>query len=87
MTRRDMLLLAALSLIWGASFMFIRVADRQIDPWALVFLRVLLGAAVLLPAALLTGRRRALRQARDAWWALLFLGLVLLGLGPGTENT
>ena len=29
--------------------MFIRVADREIDPWALVFFRVLLGAAVLVP--------------------------------------
>jgi drug/metabolite transporter (DMT)-like permease len=76
MTRRDLILLAALSLIWGASFMFIRVADRQIDPWALVFLRVGFGAAVLVPAALLAGRRRALQQARDAWWALLFLGAV-----------
>jgi len=76
MTRRDVLLLAALSLVWGASFMFIRVADREIDPWALVFLRVLLGAAVLVPLALLAGRRRALRQARDAWPALLFLGAV-----------
>jgi drug/metabolite transporter (DMT)-like permease len=76
MTRRDMLLLAALSLIWGASFMFIRVADRQIDPWALVFLRVGFGAAVLVPAALFAGHRRALGQARDAWWALLFLGVV-----------
>src|SRR4051794_7218996 len=76
MTRRDVLLLAALSLVWGASFMFIRVADRAIDPWALVFLRVLLGAAVLVPLALLAGGRRALRQARDAWPALLFLGAV-----------
>ena len=76
MTRRDLILLAALSLIWGASFMFIRVADREIDPWALVFLRVGLGALVLVPAALVTGRGRALRQARDTWWALLFLGVV-----------
>jgi drug/metabolite transporter (DMT)-like permease len=76
MTRRDLLLLAALSVVWGASFMFIRVADRQIDPWALVFLRVLLGAAVLVPAALLAGRRRALAQAREAWLALLLLGTV-----------
>ena len=39
MTRRDLRMLAALSLIWGASFMFIRVADRQFDPFALVWLR------------------------------------------------
>jgi drug/metabolite transporter (DMT)-like permease len=74
--RRDVILLAALTLIWGASFMFIRVADREIDPWALVFLRVGLGAAVLVPLALLTGRGRAVAQARAAWRPLIVLGTV-----------
>src|SRR5215813_6016771 len=76
MTRRDAVLLAALTLIWGASFMFIRVADREIDPWALVFFRVLLGAAVLVPAALVAGRGRVFGQARAAWWALIVVGAV-----------
>jgi len=76
MSRRDIVLLAALTLIWGASFMFIRVADREIDPWALVFLRVGLGAAVLVPLALLTGRGRAVAQARAAWRPLFVLGTV-----------
>jgi drug/metabolite transporter (DMT)-like permease len=75
-TRRDLILLAALTLIWGASFLFIRVADREIDPWALVFFRVLLGAAVLVPLALITGRRRVLSQARTVWWALAVIGTV-----------
>jgi drug/metabolite transporter (DMT)-like permease len=76
MTRRDVVLLAALTLIWGASFMFIRVADREIDPWALVFFRVLLGALVLVPLALVAGRGRALGQARTYWWALIVVGTV-----------
>lgn len=76
MTRRDAVLLAALTLIWGASFMFIRVADREIDPWALVFFRVLLGAVVLVPLAVLAGWGRALGQVRAAWWALIALGVV-----------
>jgi len=76
MSRRDIVLLAALTLIWGASFMFIRVADREIDPWALVFLRVGLGAAVLVPLALVTGRGRAVAQARAAWRPLFVLGTV-----------
>jgi drug/metabolite transporter (DMT)-like permease len=76
MTRRDLAMLAALSLIWGASFMFIRVADRQFEPFALVFLRVLLGCAILVPVALAAGGRRMLRQARAVWPALLFLGAV-----------
>ena len=76
MNRRDAVLLVALSLIWGASFMFIRVADRELDPWALVFFRVLLGAVVLVPIALAVGGGGALRQARAAWWALIVLGIV-----------
>jgi drug/metabolite transporter (DMT)-like permease len=75
-SRRDLLILAALTLIWGASFMFIRVADRQFDPWALVFFRVFLGAVVLVPLSLITGRSRALRQARSSWWPLVVIGTV-----------
>ena len=57
MSRRDTTMIVALSLIWGASFMFIRVADRQFDPAALVWFRVLLGCVVLVPVALIaTGR-------------------------------
>jgi len=75
-TRRDLGLLAALSLIWGASFMFIRVADRSFDPFALVFLRAALGCVVLVPAALVTSGRRGVRQARVAWKLLVLLGLM-----------
>jgi drug/metabolite transporter (DMT)-like permease len=69
-------MLIALSLIWGASFMFIRVADRSFDPWALVFFRVLLGAAVLVPVALSSLGRRSFGQARAAWRWLVVVGLV-----------
>ena len=76
MTRRDITLLAALSLIWGASFMFIRVADRSFQPFALVFLRALLACIVLVPAMLIWVGRRGLRQARERWLLLLVLGAV-----------
>ena len=76
MSRRDLVLIAVLSLIWGASFMFIRVADRQFDPFALVFFRVLLGCAVLIPAVLLRLGRSGLARAREAWWKLAILGLI-----------
>jgi drug/metabolite transporter (DMT)-like permease len=69
-------MLIALSLIWGASFMFIRVADREFDPWALVFFRVLLGAAVLVPVALSSLGRGSFVQARAAWLWLVVVGLV-----------
>ena len=76
MSRRDLVLIAVLSLIWGASFMFIRVADRQFDPFALVFFRVLFGCAVLIPAVLLRLGRSGLARAREAWWKLAILGLI-----------
>ena len=76
MGRRYVLLIAALSLIWGASFMFIKVADRQFDPAALVWLRLVCACAVLLPAALLSSGRAGMRAARRAVVALVLLGLV-----------
>ena len=76
MTRRDIAMIAALSLIWGASFMFIRVADRAFDAFALVWLRVLLGCFVLVPVALISRRSSAIREARAAWWALIVLGAI-----------
>jgi len=69
-------MVVSLSLIWGASFMFIKVADRQFDPAALVFVRLLLACAVLLPAAFLVLGREALGHARRAWKRLVVLGIV-----------
>jgi drug/metabolite transporter (DMT)-like permease len=76
MTRRDASMIAALSLIWGASFMFIRVADRELDPVALVWLRLLLACTVLVPAAFMVEGRDALTQARGAWKLIVVLGLI-----------
>jgi len=76
MGRRYPLLIALLSLIWGASFMFIKVADREFDPAALVWLRLVCACAVLIPVALLTAGRDGLRAARPAAGLLVVLGLV-----------
>jgi drug/metabolite transporter (DMT)-like permease len=76
MSRRDASMIAVLALIWGASFMFIRVADRQFDPAALVWLRLVLACAVLVPVTFATLGRAALGQARSKWRALLALGAV-----------
>lgn len=76
MSRRSIVMLLALAAIWGASFMFIKVAVREVDPLALVWLRVLLGALVLVPIALLVSGRRGVTQARGASGRLLALGLI-----------
>jgi drug/metabolite transporter (DMT)-like permease len=44
-TRKAALLFAATSVIWGSSFLFIRVAVEHTPPSAVVFGRTLLGTA------------------------------------------
>jgi len=76
MGRRNTVTLVVLALIWGASFMFIKVGVREVDPAALAWLRLVLAALVLVPAALLVVGRRALADARRAPVRLAILGLV-----------
>src|SRR3954469_11911146 len=49
--RRNLGMLVALALIWGASFMFIKIADRQLAPATLIFGRIGLAAVALAVAA------------------------------------
>jgi drug/metabolite transporter (DMT)-like permease len=52
---RDWSLLAVLSILWGGSFFFNGAALRELPPLTLVFLRVALGAAILLPLLRMQG--------------------------------
>ena len=46
----DWSLLCLLAVLWGGSFFFAGVAVRELPPLTVVFVRVALGAAFLLPA-------------------------------------
>jgi drug/metabolite transporter (DMT)-like permease len=76
MTRRQVAMLVALSAIWGASFMFIKVGVRELDPITLVAARVSLGALSLAPVLLLTLGRAGLRQVRAAAGPIAVIGLM-----------
>ncbi|WP_345946113.1 DMT family transporter [Bradyrhizobium sp. I71] len=52
---RDWSLLCVLSILWGGSFFFNAAALRELPPLTLVFLRVALGAAILLPLLRMQG--------------------------------
>jgi drug/metabolite transporter (DMT)-like permease len=52
---RDWSLLAVLSILWGGSFFFNGAALRELPPLTLVFLRVVFGAAILLPLLRMQG--------------------------------
>jgi len=82
MSRRHAVMLGALALIWGASFMFIKVAVRELDPATLIAGRIGLGAitlALIVPRSV--GGRRTLDELRRHW--LVFTGIRLAGLGVG----
>lgn len=70
MSSRGWLLFAAMSLLWGVPYLFIKETVDSITPVALVVGRALGGALLLLPFAL---HRRALRPALARWpWVLAF---------------
>jgi drug/metabolite transporter (DMT)-like permease len=76
-TRRNVLMLAVLALVWGASFMFIKICVRELEPTMLVCLRLGIGAIVLAPLAIARlGLRRFVREVRSAWPALVAIGAV-----------
>ena len=77
MSRRNLVMLLALAAIWGASFLFIKVAVRELSPATLITGRLGLAAltlALLVPFAV--GTREALRQLRQSWALLLVVALV-----------
>ena len=61
MSRRGLVLFVSLGLIWGLPYLLIKVAVEYVDPSFVVFVRVLLGAAVLLPIVLARGQWALLR--------------------------
>ena len=70
-------MLAGLALIWGASFMFIKVAVRELTPATLITCRLGLAAltlAIIVPFAL--GGRRTITEVRDNWGWLCVVALV-----------
>jgi drug/metabolite transporter (DMT)-like permease len=75
--RRPIVILTLLGFIWGASFMLIKIADRQLAPSTLILGR--LGSATLLLAAIAIARlgpRATLDAIRGAWPWLAVVGLV-----------
>ncbi|CAA9453247.1 MAG: Permease of the drug/metabolite transporter (DMT) superfamily [uncultured Rubrobacteraceae bacterium] len=72
MTAKDFAALISLGALWGASFLFIRVAVPVLGPFVLVGVRV--GLAALVLALFAVAARRALKL-RGLWAPLLFVGI------------
>ena len=75
--RRPIIALTLLALIWGASFMLIKIADRQLAPATLILGRIGSAAVVLAVVAVARlGARRTLGELRAAWRWLIVVGIV-----------
>jgi drug/metabolite transporter (DMT)-like permease len=77
MTRRGVLLFAAMSLIWGIPYLFIRIAVGELTPATLVFLRTGVAALLLLPIAVRWGGMRVLL---GNWRQLIVFALIEIGI-------
>jgi len=73
MPTRDLIDLVTLGALWGAAFLFMRVATPAFGPVPLIAVRVTVAAIVLLP---LLARKDGLRQARAAAGPIALVGAI-----------
>jgi drug/metabolite transporter (DMT)-like permease len=77
MSRRGLILFAAMGVIWGMPYLFIKEAVGSFSPGAVVAGRTLGGALLLLPIAAVQG---ALRPALAQWkWVVAFAAIEMAG--------
>ncbi|HNS08375.1 MAG TPA: DMT family transporter [Candidatus Ozemobacteraceae bacterium] len=74
----DWLWMIILSVIWGSSFMFLKIALRELTPFWLIFFRL----AFAVPFMVLVCRFMRLSFPRDlrSWLSIGFLGIINTGL-------
>src|SRR2546430_12746355 len=77
MSRRHLAMLLVRAALWGASFMFIKIGDRELQPITRGGFGMALGALTLVPIVLVSvGATRTLRELRAAAWPLVVTGLL-----------
>ena len=70
MSRRGGALFSSLGVIWGLPYLLIKVGVESLSPFVVVFARVFIGAAILLPIAFFTGQ---LSKLKGHWrWVFIF---------------
>ncbi len=74
MKPKDWVLFLALGLIWGSSFLWIKIAIREVDAFTLVGWRLLFGTLGMVVVIAL--RRPPFPRGRSIWLALALLGII-----------
>jgi drug/metabolite transporter (DMT)-like permease len=76
-SRSYVIYIGLLAAFWGASYMFIKVADRGFEPTAMIMFRLLIASALLLTVLVAQrGWRRTLGEMRRLGWEGFALGIV-----------
>ena len=77
MSRSYVIYIGLLAAFWGASYMFIKVADRAFEPATMIMLRLVIAAGLLLAVlAAQRGRRQTVAEMRRLGWEGFALGVV-----------
>jgi drug/metabolite transporter (DMT)-like permease len=78
MARGYVSLLAIVAAVWGSSYLFIKVAVEDVEPAAMMFLRLVLASAVLVPvlAWRVGGTRAAASDIRGLGWKAWAIGFL-----------
>lgn len=80
MSRRGWVLFAVMSLVWGVSYLFIKVAVQSVSVPVVVFVRCAGAALALLPFVARVGWAGAVRAVRAHWpWLIGFAVLEMVG--------
>jgi drug/metabolite transporter (DMT)-like permease len=80
-TRGELIGYAALCLIWGSTWLAIRLVVRDVPPLEAAAIRFFAGAILLLIIAAVQKRKRPV--TREEWQALLVLGLTIMAVPYG----
>jgi drug/metabolite transporter (DMT)-like permease len=77
MSRSYVIYIGLLAAFWGASYMFIKVANRDFEPATMMFLRLVIASTLLLVVlAAQRGAQASLHDMRSVGWQGFALGVV-----------
>ena len=74
MSIRNLIELILLAMVWGASYMFMRIATPEFGAIALIEIRVLVASLFLLPIWVLREAKSSKEKVKQFWWPLLVIG-------------
>ena len=76
-----------LSIAWGTSFLWIKIAVQEVGPFTMLAIRLLIGAIAL--GVIAVYRKAAMPKSRQEWWVLVVIGVavfLLLGFWLGRRT-